>query len=291
MNNNKVITLIDEVSGESFEVLVVCSFLYNDVNYLIYSKNEVDYNDDDIVYLCRVERLDRNYVVNLSGEEQKEIIDIIKRMLLYSNICDVFNLSDKENYRERLEELYSEFMEIVPIDVESEVYYDIYEEFGLSLNNDGEFLKQVWDCFRLIYNEKSDREDNMEKSFVLDNFDEIFDNLSRKVEDVDKYIDSLNMRKKDLESVSVSVSSDRDLLMQERDAFESYKLKENERLVAKEKELDEKLEKVNNLLKVLDSKVDLLFKDNQLKRFKLLPESFFSSSMRLLRSVFGICVF
>lgn len=262
MNNNKVIALIDEVSGESFEVLVVCSFLYNDVNYLIYSKNEVDYNDDDIVYLCRVERLDRNYVVNLSSNEQNEIIDIIKRMLLYSNICDVFNLSDKENYRERLEKLYSEFMEIVPIDVESEVYYDIYEEFGLSLNNDGEFLKQVWDCFRLIYNEKSDREDNMEKSFVLDNFDEIFDNLSRKVEDVDKYIDSLNMRKKDLESVSVSVSSDRDLLMQERDAFEGYKLKENERLVAKEKELDEKLEKVNNLLKVLDSKVDLLFKDN-----------------------------
>lgn len=259
----KNVNLINEVTGDVEVIEVVCSFEFEGIKYFIYDKNEVDFDNNIIIYLSKFYEDGKNFIVNLSNDEEKKVANIIKKMLEYSDICDVFNLSDKDNYREKLENLYNDFNEINPIEVEGNIYCNVYSEMGLSLNYDGNFLRQVWDCFRLVYNETIEKEsDSVEKSFVLDNFDEIFDNLSKKVEDVDKYIDSLNMRKKDLESVSVSVSCDRDQLMQERNAFESYKMKENERLIVKEKELDEKLEKVNNLLKILDSKVDSLFKES-----------------------------
>ena len=41
----------------------------------------------------------------------------------------------------------------------------------------------------------------MENSFVLDNFDDLYDKISKKVDGLDKYIDDLTSLKKEIEEI------------------------------------------------------------------------------------------
>lgn len=175
------------------------------------------------------------------------------------------NILNKNDYRDRMGKLYNDIGRIKPIDneINDVIYFDDYEEVGLVLNKKNVSLKQVWTEYRLIYNERQKGEDEiMENSFVLDNFDELFDKLTKKVDGVDKYIKELSSMKKDVDDNSLKLEYSRETLELEKIGFENYCKQQSEKLDKKEKELNDKLAKVNELMKQLDEKMGMLLGGN-----------------------------
>lgn len=191
---------------------------------------------------------------------EDNFIDELKNYTKSSKI----NVLNKDDYRNRINKLYDDIGSIKPIDNEiyGVIYFDNYDEVGLVLNKKNVSLKQVWTEYRLLYNEKQKEVDIMENSFVLDNFDELFEKLSKKVDGVDNYISELNSMKKNIEDDSLKIEYFRESLELDKVAFENYCREQNEKLDMREKELNEKLIKIENLMKKLDEKVSFLISDN-----------------------------
>jgi len=193
---------------------------------------------------------------------EDEFIDELKNY----NKSSKMNILNKDDYRNRIGKLYNDIGGIKPIDneINNVLYFDNYEEVGLVLNKKNISLKQVWTEYRLIYNEKQKEDDIvMENSFVLDNFDELFDKLAKKVDGVDNYIKELNSMKKEVDDSSLKLEYSRETLELEKIGFENYCREQSSKLEKKEKELNDKLAKVNELMKKLDEKMGFLLNDNE----------------------------
>lgn len=175
------------------------------------------------------------------------------------------NKLNKEEYRSKISKLYNDVGMIRPIDneINNVIYFDDYEEVGLVLNKKNISLKQIWTEYRLIYNEKKKEEDEiMENSFVLDNFDELFDRLSKKVDGLDKYINDLNSLKKEVDSRNLKLDANRENFELEKIHFENYRRGEIARLEKMEKELNDKLNKINKMIINIDEKMNMISNDN-----------------------------
>lgn len=186
--------------------------------------------------------------------------DFVNELKIY-NQKSKMNSMKKEEYRNRMNKLYEEIGMIVPVDAEinSVLYFDDYEECGLSLNKKDISLRQLWTEYRLIYNEKKREDDNvMTNSFVLDNFDDLFDRVTKKVDGLDKYIGDLNSLKKQVDVRSADLINDRENFEIEKVKFENYRREECARLEKKEKELNEKLEKLNQLMNSFENKMNTI---------------------------------
>lgn len=191
---------------------------------------------------------------------EDKFIDELKQYNKNSKI----NYLSNEDYRERVNKLYDEIGMIRPIDneLDSVIYFDDYDEKGLVLNKKDISLKQVWTEYRLIYNEKNGRDDVVVKSsFVLDNFDELFEKISKKVDGIDKHINDLNLLRKEIDADNVKLENGKESLEIEKVKFENYRREETARLEKLEKELNVKLEKINGLINLFDEKMNGL-KDN-----------------------------
>lgn len=183
--------------------------------------------------------------------------DFIEELKAYNKNSKI----NREDYRNRIEKLYNDVGGIKPIDneINNVIYFDEYDEIGLVLNKKNVSLKQVWTEYRLLYNEKLKDDDViMDNSYVLDNFDEIFDKLSKRVDGVDKYIQELNFMKQEVKDNSLKLDYSRENFEQEKNNFENYCRKQTEMLEKKEKELNEKIARVDFLLSQLDDKMNNL---------------------------------
>lgn len=183
--------------------------------------------------------------------------DFIEELKAYNKNSKI----NREDYRNRIEKLYNDVGGIKPIDneINNVIYFDEYDEIGLVLNKKNVSLKQVWTEYRLLYNEKLKDDDViMDNSYVLDNFDEIFDKLSKRVDGVDKYIQELNFMKQEVKDNSLKLDYSRETFEQEKNNFENYCRKQTEMLEKKEKELNEKITRVDFLLSQLDDKMNNL---------------------------------
>lgn len=191
---------------------------------------------------------------------EEEFIDELKN---YTKSCKINNLN-KEDYRNRINKLYNDIGGIKPIDSEinNVIYFNNYNENGLVLNKNNVSLKQVWTEYRLLYNEKQKDVDIMESSFVLDNFDELFEKLSKKVDGVDNYINELNSMKNNIDNESMKLEYSRESLELDKVAFDNYCKEQTKKLDDREKELNDKLLKVDNLIKKLDEKMGFLLDDD-----------------------------
>lgn len=168
------------------------------------------------------------------------------------------NHMNKEEYRNKISKLYSDIGVINPIDneINGVIYFDDYVENGVVMNKNNVSLKQVWTEYRLIYNEKKRDDDKiMENSFVLDNFDELFERISKKVDGLDKYIGDLNSLKKEVDSSNEELVNAKTSFELEKIKFENYRRSEMTRLSQKEKELNDKIQKINKLVSVFDDKM------------------------------------
>ena len=101
----------------------------------------------------------------------------------------------------------------------------------------------------------------MKSSFVLDNFDELFEKISKKVDGIDKHINDLNLLRKEIDADNVKLENGKESLEIEKVKFENYRREETARLEKLEKELNVKLEKINGLINLFDEKMNGL-KDN-----------------------------
>lgn len=187
--------------------------------------------------------------------------DFIQELKKYNEGSKINRLK-KDEYRKRINKLYNDIGDIKPIDsdVNNVIYFDDYEEVGLIVNKSDISLKQIWTEYRLIYNEKQkDLEEVKENSFVLDNFDTLFEKISKKVDGFDKYIDDLNSIKKEIDADSLNIENGKANLEMEKIKFENYRNEEMVRLEQKEKELNDKLEKLNKLVSLFEDKIKSIY--------------------------------
>lgn len=196
---------------------------------------------------------------NEINDNSSIVIDekFIKELKEYNNRSKI-NHMNKEEYRSKISKLYSDIGVVNPIDSEINgvVYFDDYVENGIVMNKNNVSLKQLWTEYRLIYNEKKkDGDKIMENSFVLDNFDELFEKISKKVDGLDKYIGDLNSLKKEIDSNNEELVNAKTDFELEKVKFENYRRSEIARLSQKEKELNDKIKKINNLISVFDDKM------------------------------------
>jgi len=169
------------------------------------------------------------------------------------------NSLNTKKYRDRINRLSESIGFIKPIDSEinNVVYFSGYNEVGIVINKRDISLKQVWTEYRLIYNEKIEmRNEIMENSFVLDNFDEIYDRISKKVSGLDKYVNDLNSLKSEINNDNDKLNSSKEIFEIEKIKFENYKNEEIIKLKNKEKELNIKLDKINNLISLFEEKLN-----------------------------------
>lgn len=205
-----------------------------------------------------------NMISSLGEAKMAKVSDnIINGLKKYYN-------QDTSDYRSRVKNLYTDLKGINPIDnkINSVLYLKNYLEKGIAIKTSINSIKQTWTEYRLVYNEenmkreveKMDENFKITDSYVLNNFDDIFDRLSMKVDGVGKYVQDLKDMKEKLDSNSIDMKKERELFRKEKMEFEEYKQLEEKKISQKEKELKEQMEKLESLVKVFDLKVSDIIK-------------------------------
>ena len=123
------------------------------------------------------------------------------------------NYPDSNNYRGRITKMYDELNDIKPIDseIDNEMYFDNYVEKGIVVKPKVSSLKQFWTEYRLINNEKKlDVNENKELSKASDSFDELFEILSVRVQEINKYINELKDMRASINKTSEQLEKDKE---------------------------------------------------------------------------------
>ena len=216
-----------------------------------------------------------------------------------SGIKNFYNSTTAKNknaYRERIKTLYDNLKDIKPenFKVNNVIYTKNYIEKGITISSNVNSLKQLWVEFRLIYNEfnavkkievkpkeKTERkiENYMEnkESYVLSNFDELFDKLNKKVDGTSKYVSELKNMKESVISASGVLENSKKLFEQEKANFEKYVALERQKLEKERQEL-EAIKKAQDL-KIEKEKEKL---DKNYKRLQKLTDKFNKQVSKLI---------
>ena len=164
-------------------------------------------------------------------------------------------------------------------------------EKGLAVKPSIGSLKQIWVEYRLMYNEyekkkegkkemfgtqiydsKKELKNLMEKqvatssnneifkpvknSYVLDNFDEIYDRLAKRVDGANKYIDDLKKMKEDLNQSNDALEIERRELEKERKDFNTYRQEEEKRLASEREKIEANSKKLQDLIDGFENKLN-----------------------------------
>lgn len=203
-------------------------------------------------------------------------------------------VKNKEEYRDRVKILYNNLKDIKPenFKVNNVIYTKDYIEKGIAITSNINSLKQLWVEFRLIYNEfntvkkteikqKKEREienymENKE-SYVLSNFDELFDKLNKKVDGTSKYVSELKNMKENVLTTNSVLENSKKLFEQEKANFEKYVALERQKLEKERQEL-EAIKKAQDL-KIEKEKEKL---DKNYKRLQDLTDKFNEQVSKLI---------
>ena len=87
MFGDKNITLVNDNDLNNYsEVDILCAFELDDEKYIIYSKNESDFDGNVIVYSGKIVlKNDKQYICNISDSEYDKVKKIIKTMINYGS--------------------------------------------------------------------------------------------------------------------------------------------------------------------------------------------------------------
>ena len=170
------------------------------------------------------------------------------------------NYSNKKEYRDRISKMYENIKDITPIDneIDSVLYFNNYLEKGIVVKPKVSSLKQFWTEYRLIKNEKNQPKHNIKKdrSTDLNNFDELFEALSLRVTEINKYIDELKEMRTSIDISSNKLEEDKEKLQEEKQKFLDFK-KEEETKINKEKEsLKINFDRLQTIIDDLDRKLN-----------------------------------
>lgn len=178
------------------------------------------------------------------------------------NELKLVNYSLKNEYRDRINRMYDE-INIKPIDgeIKDVIYFNNYVEKGIVIKPKVSSLKQFWTEYRLINNEKIvDINKNEIREFS--SFDELFDALSIRITEINKYIDELKEMKANIIVTTNKLAEDKERLNEdkekfnnERIAFNNYREEEENKLKEEKKNLKINFSKLQTIIDDLDKKL------------------------------------
>ena len=198
----------------------------------------------------------------------------------FDNDIKLTNYSDRKEYRDRIDRMYEEIKEIIPIDneIDNVLYFNNYVERGIVVKPKVSSLKQFWTEYRLISNEKSSprlqpnkttilKEQKIEKQSAnnlrsitsvddkFDSFDELFDALSQRVSEINDYIEELKEMRINIDKTSKKLEADKEKLAFERSEFNTYKQKEENKITKEKENLKINFDRLQTIIDDLDKKL------------------------------------
>lgn len=86
MDNTKNITFVNEKNLlDTMTIDVLCAFEFDNNKYVVYDKNEKNFDGNLIIYIGKIEIVgNKQYIRNVDKEESDKIKGIIKKMLDYN---------------------------------------------------------------------------------------------------------------------------------------------------------------------------------------------------------------
>lgn len=200
--------------------------------------------------------------------EKKEELKFVPREFDYrvSNDIKLTNYSERKEYRNRIDKMYEDIKEIIPIDneIDNVLYFNNYVEKGIVVRPKVTSLKQFWTEYRLISNEKTDKKTQIKpklnysldlKKKELDDFDELFEALSERVTEINKYIDELKEMRVNINKTSKKLEEEKEKLNNDRTQFNTYKQKEETKLNKEKETLKINFSKLQTIINDLDKKL------------------------------------
>lgn len=168
------------------------------------------------------------------------------------------NYNNRQEYRSRINRMYEDLKDIRPIDneIDNVLYFNNYVEKGIVIKPKVSSLKQFWTEYRLINNEKSiTNEVKSIESDTLDEFDVLFEALTDRVTEINKYIDELKEMRDNIEESNNKLAQDQEKLSVEKQRFQDYKEQEEKKLKEEKENLKLNFNKLQTLIKDLDKKL------------------------------------
>ena len=167
--------------------------------------------------------------------------------------------SNRKEYRNRIDKMYED-IKVKPIDneVDNILYFNNYVEKGIVIKPKVSSLKQFWTEYRLISNEKKSSQKKLtpsENPKELENFDDLFDALSQRVLEINKYIDELKKMKLSINIKNNKLEEDKEKLTEERKKFLSYKKNEEHKIKEEKENLKINFERLQTIIDDLDKKL------------------------------------
>ena len=229
------------------------------------------------------------------------VIDGVKPAKVSTNVLNgiknYYNFTpklSKDQYRQKAKKIYDNLKDLKPESFQTNnvIYAKNYLEKGISIPISVNSLKQIWTEYRLIYNElnnqkklevKPKQERNIEKymenkeSYVLSNFDEIFDKLNKQVDGTSKYVSEIKDMKESIISSNNILENSKKTFEKEKESFEKYITSERQKL-EKERQEFETIKKAQDL-KIQKEKEKL---DKNYKRLQELTDKFNDQITKLI---------
>lgn len=168
------------------------------------------------------------------------------------------NYSDFRNYRTRIGKMYDDLNDIKPVDseIKNTLYLDNYIEKGIVVKPKVSSLKQFWTEYRLMNNEKKFSNEKLITTDNNDVFDQLFEKLSIRVTEINKYIDELKEMKNSLTASNRELESDKEKLINERQKFYDFKTKEESKLKEERENLKINFSRLQTIIDDLDKKLE-----------------------------------
>lgn len=162
--------------------------------------------------------------------------------------------------------MYEDIKDIKPIDneIDNVLYFNNYIEKGIVIKPKISSLKQFWTEYRLINNEKTtNKEEQLELEKGENNFDKLFDALSIRVDEINKYINELKEMRADINTTSNQLKVEKEKLTEERKKFLNYKKSEEKKLESEKKNLKINFARLQTIIDDLDKKLETVDKEIQ----------------------------
>ena len=166
------------------------------------------------------------------------------------------SFSKRNEYRDRITKMYEDIKNIKPIDneIENILYFNNYTERGIVVKPKVSSLKQFWTEYRLINNEKNILDIPVVKE-ETDNFDKLFEELSVRVTEINKYIEELKDMKESMNITSNQLKEDKENLKVEKQEFQNYKREEETKIKEEKETLKINFERLQTIIDDLDKKL------------------------------------
>ena len=222
-------------------------------------------------------KLDTTSIYNTEDYKKKEET-LTTSNTTFDTDVKLTNYSNRKEYRDRIDRMYEEVKEIIPIDneIDNVLFFNNYVEKGIVIKPKISSLKQFWTEYRLINNEKKEipklknqeNEDRFDKNIVkteekdLSNFDKLFEALSQRVEEINNYIEELKEMRTNIAKTSKKLENEKEKLESERNEFNSYKQKEENKLNKEKENLKINFARLQTIIDDLDNKLTFIDEKN-----------------------------